>query len=194
MTIDEERGARGTRSTCCSCSNREMDCTWSCSWRRNRRSDRRREFLANQEWICRRRPGWSRVAEETLEERRRMTSARRIVPYQQMPKIRTTAMSIFTTFRLDWIESRWRFVTSPIAETESSTVLPWRRFSPERTGLSPKFNGNASVGDGENHDRENVSDKEEHPFVSERNKRCSTHSMLLRLLLMLFNIVDFTTV
>ncbi len=36
--------------------------------------------------------------------------------YQQIPKINTTAISILTTFRFDWIESRCRFVTSPIAK------------------------------------------------------------------------------
>lgn len=71
-----------------------------------------------------------------------------LVPYQQIPKINTTAISILTTFRFDWIESRCRFVTSPIAkykQTGFTIRIFFYQLENKTTCLSPKFNSYACI-------------------------------------------------
>ena len=59
----------------------------------------------------------NRIAEETWNIKDFFVGMKYVLyNYQQIPKINTTAISILTTFRFDWIESRCRFVASPIAK------------------------------------------------------------------------------
>ena len=76
-------------------------------------------------------------------------------------------MSIFTTFRFDWMESRCRLVTSPMARMTRRQIRPEGNSQrAARTCLSPELESNARVGDAEYDNRTDVGDKEEDPFKS----------------------------